>query len=397
MCSNFVKVTTVFFLLMSLAGACLAGDGKTSDVKASDGYSESNPNSNPAGNSDKALRSRFKIHGFLNWGYGVSSEHKYRGIPESGTVDLRAAALQVRFQATPRDEFILQLANEQVGTSPSNALRDDLEVDWLYYHRQIGDRTALKIGRVPLPIGIYNEIKNVGTLLPFYRPSGTFYGDGTWTSDSVDGVVLSHNFAPNSAWSLDSHVYFGEWDRIETSGSELRFDIAKIEEAKGLWLWLGTPVSGLRLGFGINRFHAEGGAFLPPGVTDTEETKYFSIDADLGRAVVRMETSQRKFTGGDWTPFYLEIDVGLTERLHLSALYDTADLYFEVPFFATFDGTIEEIFGLGMRYSFNPNIVAKVEYQWFEGYGQIEDQPLNIFFDESVKTNVLLISAALSF
>ena len=380
MCLKCVNMTFFVFLLMALAGASLAEDDKISND-----------------HSGESLRSRFKIYGYLNQAYGVSSDHKYRGIPKGGTADHRSAALQVRFQATRRDEFILQLASRRLGTSPLNESREDLEIDWLYYHRQVGDRTTLKIGRIPLPVGIYNEVKNVGTLLPFYWPSGSFYGDGTWNSDSVDGVVLSHNFDLNSDWSLDAQVYFGEGERIETSGFPLAFDIAKIEDSKGLWLWLGTPVPGLRFGFGINRLHVEGGLFLPPGVKETEEAQYFSVEADLGRVAVRMEASQRKFSVGEWTPYYLEIDVGLTERFRLAALYSAADFKIEVPFLGGIDLQIEEIYGLGMRYFFNPNIVAKLEYQWFEGYGQIEDQPLSIFFDDPVKTNVVLVSVALAF
>ena len=305
-------------------------------------------------------------------------------------------ALQLRFEPTEKDEFVIQLANERVGTSPSNDLRDDLEIDWLYYHRRLSDWTSIKIGRVPLPIGIYNVTKDVGTLLPFYRPSGVFYGDGTWTSDSVDGLVFSHSLAPQSDWRIDSHLYFGEWERIETSGSTLEFDVAEIEDAKGFWLWLNTPLPGLRFGLGANHFHASGGVFLPPGVSDTENTTYLSVDGDFERVVFRMEGSKREFTGGNWTPFYAELDVALTPKLRLAALYDKAELLFEIPFFATFDGKIEEIFGLGVRYFFKPSLVVKLEHQWFEGYGQIEDQPLNIFFDEPVKTNILILSASIS-
>lgn len=342
------------------------------------------------------LPSWLKLYGFVNVGYGVSEDHQHRGVPKSGTLDLHTIALQARISPNRRNEFVLQLANEKVGVSPSNELRSDLEVDWLYYHHRLSNgETSIRLGRVPLPVGIYNEIKDVGVLLPFYRPSGVLYGDGTWTSDSVDGLVLSHRFV-TPKWSFDADLYYGEWDRIETDGVG-GIDVADIKNALGFWLWINTPVDGLRFGLGGNRFDASGGVFLAPGVTDREETVYYSLDADFDRFRLRAEYSKREFTGGNWNPFYVELDVGITERLRASALYDTGELLFEIPFFATFDGKVEEIYGLGARFYVKPNLVVKLERQWFEGYGQIEDVDLSIFFDEPVKANLWILSASLSF
>ncbi len=358
---------------------------------------------NPASLDDSAdpvqagSKVAFSFFGFINWGYGIADGHAYRGVPEDGTADLHTVALQFRLNPTNKDEFVLQLANERVGTSPSNELRDDLELDWLYYRRTLSDHAYFRVGRVPLPIGIYNEVKDVGTLLPFYRASGVYYGDGTWTSDSVDGIVFTYESDRTRDWSFDTHLYYGEWERIETSGGDLSFDVADIEDAGGIWTWINTPVDGLRVGLGYNHFHATGGVFLAPGVTDSEETRYVSIDANFDPVSVRVEYSRRSFTGGDWTPWYAEIDVKLTDRLNLAGRFETADLYFEVPFFATFDGTIEDLYSVGLRYAILPELVVKAEYQWFEGFGQIEDQPLNIFFDDPVETELSIVSLAWSF
>lgn len=334
--------------------------------------------------------------GYLNVGYGVADDHKHRGVPVGGTLDLHTVALQLRASLSSNNQFVVQLANERVGTSPSNQFREDLEVDWLYFQHSFGnDNTSLRIGRIPLPVGIYNEIKDVGILLPFYRPSGVFYGDGTWTSDSVDGIMLSHSFALGS-WTVDSDLYYGEWDRIESDGAG-GFEVAAIDDAVGFWTWLETPVHGLRIGLGANRFEASGGVFLAPGVTDEEETLFFSLDADFDRVRVRAEIAERRFTGGNWNPAYLEVDVGVTDRLRIAALYDQAQLLFEIPFFATFDGKIEEIFALGARFYLRSDMVVKLEHQWFEGYGQVEDTPLNIFFDDPVRTNIWIASVSMSF
>ena len=341
--------------------------------------------------------SKFSLHGYLNMAYGETDGHKYRGVGEGGTTDLRNAALQLRYEATTKDELVVQVAHERVGTSPTNEFRDDLELDWAFWSHQFSNGTRLRIGRVPLPIGIYNEIKDVGIALPFYRPSGNYYGEGTWTSDSVDGVVLTHRFALGAGWELSADAYYGSWKRIETDGGTLSFGEADIDDALGVFVWFEAPFAGLRIGLGINEFESSNGLFLAPGVTDDEETRYFSLEVGGDTLKARFEISRRDFTGGYWQPYYAELIYKPTDRWQIAGLYDVGHLLFEIPFFATFDDEIEELYGLGVSYGVRNDLVLKLEHQWVEGYGQLEDVPLNIFFDQPVKVNLLLFSVAFGF
>ncbi len=338
----------------------------------------------------------FDFFGFINWGYGVSENFDYSGVSENGTADLHTVALQFRLALADRNELVLQLANDSVGTSPSNELRDDIEIDWLFYRRVLSDEFSVRVGRVPLPIGIYNEIKDVGTLLPFYRPSGSFYGDGTWTSDSVDGIVLTYESAATGDWSFDGHLYYGEWERIEFANATLDYTTADIKNAIGAWLWINTPVEGLRIGLGANHLEVQD-TILRRGEDITEETLYASVDAAFDPWTVRIEYSQRSWAGGRFTPWYAEVDVRLTDRLHAAARYENADLRFEIPFLTVFEESLEEVKTIGLRYDVLPNLTAKLEHQWFEGYSQVESIPLSIILDDPVETELSIVSLAWSF
>lgn len=343
------------------------------------------------------LADKFKFFGYINVAYGETDRHQYRGATPGGSFDFRSAALQARFEATPNTELVLQLANESVGDSPSNELRDDLELDWLFVKHRFRNGTSIRLGRVPLPIGIYNEIKDVGTALPFFRPSDNFYGEGTWTSDSVDGVVVSHNFAVDSGWDINLDFYYGEWERIESDGVDRRYAQAEISDAIGIFTWVTTPWNGVRVGFGYNEFEAKGGAFLDPGVTDQENTRYFSFDGTWDPVTFRFETSRRNFTGGYWNPYYAELSVQVASKVRLNAVYDVGKLYYAIPFFATFDDKIEELWGLSVNYEFRPGIVAKLEQRWTSTLGQVEDVSINMFFDEPLDIELTLASVAFSF
>ncbi|MEM8932685.1 MAG: hypothetical protein AAGE94_15990 [Acidobacteriota bacterium] len=341
--------------------------------------------------------SRYQLFGSLNLGYGETDGPKYRGVRQDGTADLRNAAIQLRYSASPSDELVVQLAHERVGTSPTNAFRDDIEVDWAFWGHTFDDGTSLRIGRVPLPIGFYNEIKDIGTSLPFYRASGNFYGEGTWTSDSVDGIVVSRELGDLRGWAVSGDLYAGRWERIETDGGTLSFGEADIRDALGFFVWFDAPSGRFRVGVGANRFEAEGGVFLAPGATDDETTRYLAIEGGGDRWTTRFEISRREFTGGYWQPFYLETVIRPNDRWQLAALYDVGHLRFEVPSFATFDDRIEETFGLAIGYRWTPDLVLKLEHHWVDSYGQIEDRAINIFFDSPASLELTIASLALTF
>ena len=346
---------------------------------------------------DEGLLSKTNFHGYANQGFGFTDGRKYRGVTESGTLDLRTAALQVRFAATSKDEVVLQLSHEKVGTSPSNELRDEAQFEWLFYRRSFNNGLELKVGRVPLPIGIYSEVKDAGVVIPFFRRSSNYYGEGTWASDTVDGAVLSYTFAKNSPWSVDAEIFGGSWERIESDSTTLSFDVADVDDSYGGFLWLNTPVSGLRFGFGYNRYDVSGGLFLPPGVVDTETTRYFSIDADFDRFTARFETYDNEFTGGYWRPYYLEFIYRLNERWQLMAVRDVGILKIEIPGFATFEDELDELWGAGVAFRFKPNVIFKAEHQWARGFGQIEDRPINYFFEDPARLNLVILSASVAF
>jgi hypothetical protein len=353
---------------------------------------------NPAAESEKStLADKFKFFGYINVAYGETDHHQYRGATPDGSFKFRSAALQARFEATSNTEVVLQLANESVGESPSNEFRDDLELDWLFFRHRFQNGTSVRLGRVPLPIGIYNEIKDVGTALPFFRPSDNFYGEGTWTSDSVDGVVISHNFGTESGWDFNLDFYYGEWERIESNGAGRIYAVADITDAIGVFTWVTTPWNGVRVGFGYNEFKATGGAFLDPGVSDDEDTRYFSFDGTWDPVTFRFETSRRNFTGGYWNPYYAELSVQVASKVKLNAVYDVGKLYYAIPFFATFDDKIEELWGVSVNYEIRPGMVAKLEQRWTTTLGQVEDVSINMFFDEPLDIELTLVSVAFSF
>ena len=122
-------------------------------------------------------------------------ESGYRdGFPTpQGTADYRRAAIVARFAPNPTDNGLRRpVGNRRLGDSPTMQFEEDLKIDMAFYEHRFGDRTSIRVGKAALPIGIYNEARYVGALLPFYRAPFAMYGEGSFTSETINGLLLSH-------------------------------------------------------------------------------------------------------------------------------------------------------------------------------------------------------------
>ena len=324
---------------------------------------------------------KITIHGYLTQAYARSDGSEILGIPEEGTADYRTAALQIRADVTERDTFAIQLSHERFGDSDIQAFQDDLALDWIFFEHQLGE-SSVRVGRVPIPFGIYNEVRDVGTLLPFYRPSTNFYGEGAYTSETVDGIVLSHGFDLSGGWRLEGDLHFGNWEFINRSGG---FEERKVRDSLGVELWLETPLPGLRIGTGGMRYHVE----EPDG--NDWETWHVSLEGEFGRVAAHAEYKSIDFGEGTFEGGYAHLGLQATDEISVHAQYETSDL--NVDFFR--EGDFDDDLALGVNCAFRPDQVLKLEHHWNEGYTP-EDPPQN-FFAPKVETRYWIVSFSASF
>lgn len=375
--------------VLSEVDAGVAGESSSRSAGGVD--SEADGQTGTAADAAPGWVSKFQIHGFLTQAYatasftdgGPNSDEIAIGIPESGTTDYRFLALQFRYEIRPKDLMVVQLSSRRLGDSPIGLAEDEIELDWAFYERQLADNTSIKVGRVQIPLGIYNDIRDVGTILPFYRPPYTFYREGTFTSETVDGILLAHTFWAASDWSLETNFYGGEWDLIELSVFDPREPpkIAHTKDSFGTQLWLSTPIAGLRFGVGFQRRNitkGQEGVFRRVGESSRLDDYFFSIDGNLDRLLVRAEW--RKYGGPFVSPqlgftsrgfnenYYLQIGYHITDKFAIYGQTEYAGVKNHSDFFlADSDIDFRTDDGISLSYSFTPNIVLKAEHHWYDG------------------------------
>jgi hypothetical protein len=343
-----------------------------------------------------APEQRLVVHGYLSQAYVKSDEHQVIGIPKDGTADYRRAALLFRASLTTSDSLVLQFAQRRLGESPTMQVEPDVKVDWAFYEHRFASGTRFRVGRMPVPLGIFSEIRYVGTLLPFYRAPYNFYQEGSFTSENLDGAHLSHTFGAGAPVSVEVNAYGGAFTTTESYNGGV--NRAKAHNVIGGAAWIGTPIDGLRFGIGGSREDIKNTILTADHVDDWSN---WIASAELVRPRFRVITEYSHWTlnraGFGKRNISTYVGVGLTGKWRAHAAYDDGDATLLVG------GTrysLPQQFtdaALGLSYGLRPDVVAKAEYHWNQAR-LIEDKPSTLNPAASpFKTQYFILSLSASF
>ena len=325
-----------------------------------------------AQNTDK-----LSIHGYLTQGYAVSDSALVEGIPKEGTSDYRRAALLLRYASSDNDNFVLQIAHRRLGNSPSMQFEPDIKVDWAFFeHNFTSTNTKLRVGKAPIPLGIYNETRYVGTQLPFYRAPYAMYHEGIYTSESVDGLSLTQQIMAGSPWAMEASAYAGSFSYLDfltaRTGATTFAYVGQREKATnvlGGQAWLSTPIDGLRLGGGASRYTV-GNAFFQPGKYSFDSWNA-SVDGKFERFLARSEfrriNTKKLMNYNSW---YTQGGVSVTSKLSINAQAERAN--YRVPAIpavtAGYKVDMVKDDAAGVNYSFSPSLMLKLEAHKTKGH-----------------------------
>lgn len=339
----------------------------------------------------EAEEPKLEVHGFLTQAYGFADDAQVLGITEDGTADYRTAALQMRYRFTDDSSFVAQISHERLGESPLQEFREDVEIDWLFYEHRWGT-TSARAGKVPIPFGIWNEVRDVGTVLPFYRPPRGFYGEGAFTTETVDGLLLSRGFELGGDFSLDGDLYYGDRNSLELS--ELGVNEVHIDDTVGLQLWLSVPGGRLRFGAGAQRFEVTSSIVGAPGEETLWKQAHASVEALFSRFSVRAEVQWSEAGTVKFRTTYLQVGVHLSSRLDLNLQAERSDLELTLPGLRA-DIDLDEDLVAGVAYWLRPYLVIKAEAHRNEGF--LTEAPVPPIFGPPVEATYGILSLSTSF
>ena len=309
--------------------------------------------------------SKLSLHGYLSQAWAVSDEHPIFGIPTSGTADYRDVALQFRYDADRNDRAVVQLRHARFGESRRQ--RDDVELDWAFYQHDFSDRLSVKAGRVPLPLGIFNEAGGAGGGSPFFQPPNELY-TRRYSSKTVDGALASISFGDPAGWSVDVDGYAGRW-QVDYGRDER----ADAREAWGAQLWVHTPWTGVRVGAGAYRCEVD-----PAAAARADYLMlHASVEADLDRWRLASEFIRGNLDSrGRYRAWYAQAGYQLTHRLSVHARSAVARTHVPLEGQAV-DADLSEDLGLAINFALHPHVLLKLEGHTNDGL-LVEDRPFDL-------------------
>lgn len=309
---------------------------------------------------------KLSIYGYLTQGYGQTDGAPIYGLTDKGTTDYRAMALQFRYAPSMNHTLVVQLGHRRLALSAVSAVEPDVALDWAFYQTRWAGNT-FKVGRIPMPRGLFNEVRQVGVLFPFFRASKAFYSEGV---ETIDGLSVSRAFSPGAGFTIDAAVYGGGYDLkveiVDNTGPNLITD--RHRGAHGVHLGLATPITGLRFSADIVRSKnaASGG-----GLSIATASADYAHDRFFGRAEWELakSTTAAGDDATDYGAWYTQGGIGLTEKLWFNAQYEMNAItlhYLPTPEPVKYDN-IKDL-ALGLSYRVSPKMVLKGEWHDFKGY-----------------------------
>lgn len=310
---------------------------------------------------------RITWHASLNAGYGRSSDLPTLGVPLKGTSDYRIFTLQTRYKLTEKDEFVGQFLNRRFGSSPLASALGDVTAQWAYWNHRFdaGNATGnLKVGRTPLPRGLLNEVRYIGSVLPFFRPSMEAYSDAF---DALDGATVSIR-KPLGNFFVEGHGFFGgsDWRSVVTTSTGQDVRIQRMENYYGSQLYLDVPFANIRLGA-----HAARMEVRTPTARGMMTNTFVSAQSQFSRYTLRAEQSNLNgFTPArDNHHKYFQAIAQVTDRVQLAGEHtiSRSRLFFTTPGLRSVLPSVTSTGGAA-TFQVAPGTQLKFEHHWRAGY-----------------------------
>jgi hypothetical protein len=306
---------------------------------------------------------RLSMHASLNAGYAKSDGLQVLGIPKEGTLDYRIMTLQFRYKLSDQDAFVVQMLNRRLGSSPLAGVINDVTTQMAYWQHQAG-AVNVKVGRTPFPRGLMNELRYIGTVLPFFRMPFEISGDAF---DALDGVTVTGRRSIGNGFSVEGIGHFGASENrsVRATATELTVRSSRAHNMVGGQGYLDAP-GGVRLGLFANKYErrtpAQSGFRNFVGYSGQIERNYFTLRGEHFR-------ESGESPGADLKSWYVQGIAKVHSRVHFAAerVQQQQRVFFTDTRLNTDIPSVRET-GAAVNFFGPVGSVMKFEHRWRKGY-----------------------------
>lgn len=344
-----------------------------------------------------------QINGFASQGYLRTTENNFLA-PDSinGTTQFNEIGLTASSQLTDDLRVGLQLLSRDLGQEGNNEIR----LDWGFGDYSFSDWAGVRLGKIKMPIGLYNEGRDSDFLRAMaFLPQSVYDEKRRNMLVAINGGSLYGNIHLGAAGDVDYQAFYGETNFPDDATPLIGFKkLASMNYGgmavtgldvnnhyfRGGSLVYNTPLEGLRLGASTfeceteftftfsDNYQDKGRVSMNPFiVASLEYSNEFMMlsseymEFDLERTILGNEMDDVTSQG-----YYVLLTWYINDQWSVSALYDV--------FYNDKDNKDGEDWvakgmpdylgwrkdaGLGVRYNVNSNWTLKAEYHVVDGAG----------------------------
>jgi hypothetical protein len=208
------------------------------------------------------------VHGFVSQGFIKSTHNDYLVDSSRGSFAFTEVGINFTTQLTERLRVGLQLFAFQLGSQGNY----NAKADWYYLDYRFRDSIGVRAGRVKLPYGLYNDVRDIDAArAPILLPTSVYPGTNREFFLAQTGGELYGYIGLGRAGALDYRLYGGTvFVAIPSQvGAPVQIASLKVPYVTGARLFWETPIDGLRLGGSAVALKAETTLLypMPPPVT----------------------------------------------------------------------------------------------------------------------------------
>src|SRR5512144_1223833 len=309
---------------------------------------------------------KLTVSGFGEWGYGRTwNENAYLLGTKEGSYENAQFGLTVT--ARPQDDLV-------VAGQLFYAANGEAMLDWGFAEWRVDDLLRIRVGKVKNPLGLFMEVKDIGTLRPFFTLPQSIYGPTGFAAEAYLGAGATGEWQGAAGWGVAYDAYVGalEIPSFEPGDVVLQFgpppwsfdyagEEALATDVVGGRLGLLTPVEGVTVrisGFTgkVERSGRESERVVCVGLSGEWTLDWLQLRGEWFRAD---EGEAETHLGG-----YAEAAVNVLPQVQLSARYDESHQNgSDVP--AQF--RVHREGALGVSFWPNANLALKLSYHRVDG------------------------------
>ncbi|NDY73735.1 hypothetical protein DO021_18555 [Desulfobacter hydrogenophilus] len=162
------------------------------------------------------------IHGFISQGFIISDEYNYLAHNSTdGSFEYNEVGINFSKELTEQLRLGIQLFSRDIGDAGNNKVT----IDWAYGDYRFKDWLGFRAGRIKLPLGLYNETRDIDMLRTNIVIPQSIYPDLLRdTVIAANGVSLYGTIDLSSVGSLEYQAIAGQVNIDNDSGFEKYFE-----------------------------------------------------------------------------------------------------------------------------------------------------------------------------